>query len=443
MRLIAPVVDLEHLSWFFKARPPPIAAVSAIRQSLDSASLWRVKNHTVAPQTVSRLREAGKQFFDQPARRKKLFTVGEMDRSRGWELYPQHWRHHHATMALGASQHVEPSAAEGIICERFVCGPPSICTDVHGRPSDPFYDSQFARVFYEHNVWPPENSSGGQLRRTMHETYAALEPVAAASLQCLAAACGMPHDAYDHLVATCSADHATAPFRHHSRLQLNNYPSQLLRNARSQQAPIRASRHLDTSLLTVLAREAASESAAIETSGHSRPRTSTNAAGSSGALEVQLPDESWACVPAAPGELTVFVGSITAALSGFSVRPTTHRVSNPHASRAADARRMSVGYVLKPDYSVPAVAESTFHSLVSDLGEEEATRAVPCVGLIGRVGWQNHAMQTRGISRLEAVSSFKLWKIDAFAKLKTLQEAQQQTQQQQRQPANRTTPPTC
>lgn len=425
------MVDMQNLAWFRARRPPPNDAVASIRQSLASASVWRLRNHGVSPAAVENLKAAGRAFFDQPASRKMAYTVGEnMDRSRGWELYPQHWRYHRATLssieqrsAIAADCHQEPSAREGILCERFVCGPPSICSDAAARPSHPFYDSPFARVFYERNTWPEDDHPA--LRPSMEHVYSLLEPVAAASLQCLAAACDLPFNSFDHLVTSESHDHPDAPLRHHSRLQLNNYPSQLRRNSRKQIPPIRASRHLDTALLSVLCREPSMDGR-LCSGGASMAGASGLDPGRSGALEVQLhscadheDDGSWEVVPTAEGELTAFVGSLASVLTGFAVRPTTHRVSNPAPSFAAASRRMSIGYVLKPDYTAPAVAMATAESM----GPTELERnAVPCVGQVGRIGWQYHAMQSTGISRAEAVAAFKPWKNATLLRLRTLQQ---------------------
>lgn len=398
-----PVADLGGLTWWREGRPPPASAVAAVRQSLSLASVWRVSNHGVPAEQLDALREAGRAFFDQPSAQKWPLAVGHMDRSRGWELYPQHKRYHLAALSRGAApgHHAEPSAAEGILCERFVCGPPRVCNEPLARAPHPFYDSDWGRVFYERNSWP---SDGGTLRPAMEAAYASLEPVAMASLQCVAAAIGLPYGAFGRLVETDSAEHPAAPLRHHSRLQLNNYPSQQRSVATGRQTPpIRASRHLDTSLLTVLARQATDAARPVP--------------GESGALEVRMADGSWACVPAAEGELTVFLGSLAAVLSGFELSPTTHRVSNPPASHAASSRRMSISYVLKPDYTVPAAPAA----VVPHLEREYAAVAeeLPMVGHVGRAGWQNHAMQ-RGIagSRLEAVSTFKPWKIETFGRLR-------------------------
>jgi hypothetical protein len=87
--LVCPVADLEGLTWFFQGQEPPAAAVLAVRQSLESASVWRVVNHGVPDSTIANVRASGRAFFDQPAAQKQCMAVGHMDRSRGWELYPQ------------------------------------------------------------------------------------------------------------------------------------------------------------------------------------------------------------------------------------------------------------------------------------------------------------------------------------------------------------------
>jgi hypothetical protein len=258
-------------------------------------------------------------------------------------IHLQHYRFHRSWMAdpsihdMGLSSHTEPSSLEGILCERFVCGPPTVCNfspradssssqsdnrsnrSIEQRKFTPFYDSEWARVFYERNVWPSKEFPA--LQPSMEAAYSSLEPVAHACLQCLAAAIGKPFDYFDHLVtANAGIKHPEAPLRHHSRLQLNNYPSQLLSVAQGsprakQQPPIRARRHFDTSMVTVLARQDHDTSLKNEAVGTNlnsscEDRHSVLKAGDSGALEVQLPDGSWSCVPTGPSQLTVFVGCV-------------------------------------------------------------------------------------------------------------------------------------
>lgn len=303
MRPRFPSISLEGLLWHSAGCPPPAAAVAAVRAAcLHHGGVWHASDHGIGGDVHSRLLAASRAFFDQPAARKSACAVGDGDRSRGWEMYPQHRRFHRARMAIAElPPHAEPSASEGILCERFVCGPPSICSaSARTLPPHRFYDSEFGRVFYERNVWPKDD--GGALQAAAETAYPGFERLAHGCMQVIAAALGLPHTAFDELVSAQSPAHLAAPLRHHSRLQINNYPSQLpARGVAYTTCPLRASRHFDTSLLTVLDRE---------------PRVDTEAvAGSSGALEVFLPsrgsaaggigdgaDGEWTCVPARPGE---------------------------------------------------------------------------------------------------------------------------------------------
>eukprot|EP00966_Prymnesium_polylepis_P129229 2988895-Prymnesium_polylepis.1 len=61
------------------------------------------------------------------------------------------WRRAAVDAAADVSWHAEESAREGTLYERFVCGPPSVCSNRHDRPEHPYYDSAFGRVFYESN----------------------------------------------------------------------------------------------------------------------------------------------------------------------------------------------------------------------------------------------------------------------------------------------------
>jgi len=397
------VVDLEGLCWYHRGEAPPAAAVAAVRSAISSHGVWHVRRHALPPPLLHRLLAAGREFFDQPAAAKRAFSVGEMDRSRGWEMYPQHWRHHLRVAARLAAHgepplsqaHAEASTREGILCERFVCGPPAVCSEREMRAHEPFYDSQWARVFYESNVWPQ-----GELRPAMEAAYPYFEAVAHANLQCVAAAMGAPHTAFDSLVSA-------APLRHHSRLQLNNYPSQI-QHIPSGQSPIRASQHFDVSLLSVLARQPTVDRAA-------------SAAGSSGALEVRLSDGRWVCVPAPAGHLTVFVGSLLALLSGFTLQGVTHRVSNPQGKRRAlNSRRMSLGFSMKPDYTARALPPPELRAALPQLQDAAEETDAPTIGQVSRVGWQNWQMQTTGIPRIEAVAKFKPWKNETLRHLRMM-----------------------
>ena len=147
---------LDNLRWYVAGNPPPAAAVAAVRDAcLNNGGVWHISGHTVDEAVHERLLTASRRFFDQPAALKSACAVGDMDRSRGWEMYPQHVRFHRATMAAAGDlpPHPEQSAREGILCERFVCGPPSVCSaSARTLAPHPFYDSEWGRVFYERNA---------------------------------------------------------------------------------------------------------------------------------------------------------------------------------------------------------------------------------------------------------------------------------------------------
>ena len=49
------------------------------------------------------------------------------------------------------------------------------------------------------------------------------------------------------------------------------------------------------------------------------------------------------------------LGSLMEYFTDGRLRGATHRVSLPRLRDCDDSRRLSIGFVLKPDYSVPAV----------------------------------------------------------------------------------------
>jgi isopenicillin N synthase-like dioxygenase len=133
---------------------------------------------------------------------------------------------------------------------------------------------------------------------------------------------------------------------------------------------------------------------------------------------VRQADGSWVCVPAHAGELTVFLGSLIAPLSGFALHGVTHRVANPKPSRAADSRRLSIGFSLKPDYTARAVPPPAVRAVLPHAPPASLAEEAPLIGQVGRVGWQSYQMQTAGLSRTEAVARFKPWKNRALAQLR-------------------------
>ncbi|CAE8622304.1 unnamed protein product, partial [Polarella glacialis] len=145
-----------------------------------------VRNHGVPQEVIARARAESTKFFDQPLEVKQHYAVHGMERNRGYEIYPHHLRFIEKWQAAGAplrGVHPEPSATQGIVSERFCCGPP-VCepsdsqswqvvqSDAAGGHADPHYGSSLGQVFFPQNVWPTQEEARdlAQLRPALLET---------------------------------------------------------------------------------------------------------------------------------------------------------------------------------------------------------------------------------------------------------------------------------
>ncbi|CAE8696391.1 unnamed protein product [Polarella glacialis] len=219
-----------------------------------------------------------------------------------------------------------------------------------------------------------------------------MEQLSVAVLRLLSAAAGFPSTAFDDLLFRSeeSSSSARKVVRHTSMLQVCNYPSLLPRRLRPPEGPaeyqLRAKAHQDFGAFTLLARCPGSDSR-------------YKRVGKSGALEIELPDGSWACVPARADELTVMPRTLIEYLTAGRIRGVMHRVANPPSAKAAmDSRRLSVTFVVKPDYSAPAAPPRS---------EVAADPETPTLGELWRVGWQEAQSQKGTMSHGDAVQQFR------------------------------------
>jgi isopenicillin N synthase-like dioxygenase len=97
---------------------------------------------------------------------------------------------------------VEPSAVQGILSERFCCGPDL----TFEQQQDPYYSSDLGQVFFPPNCWPTD--SVPQLQPQMLRCYSQCEVIAASLMQLLAVALGVPQHYFDDKL-----------LRHHSNMQ--------------------------------------------------------------------------------------------------------------------------------------------------------------------------------------------------------------------------------
>ena len=278
-------------------------------------------------------------------------------------MYPHHRRYQRKQCARRHDDEIdlEPSAREFILAERYVMGPPT-------KRDDEYYTSDFGQVFYERNIWPND-----QLETLMTHFYDELYDCSIAVARVLAAALGAHYTAFDALIS---------PERHHSRFQINHYPC--VRFDTDVTPPFRANAHHDTAIFTLLVRP--------------------TDIGGPGSLEIR--DDTtgeWRYVPGA--KVTCQLGSLIEYLTNGVVTAATHRVRRPPKNR--NLRRLSYGFVLKPDYTAPAAPPPLLDAVLPVHHGD-----VPPLGFIGRVGWQSHAMlQNPSLDKDHAKALFKRWKL--------------------------------
>lgn len=121
-------------------------------------------------------------------------------------------QHSCSTSSSTAAHLAEPSALDGILSERFCCGPELTST----QQQDPYYSSELGQVFFPPNAWPHQLLP--ELQPHMLQCYSQCGVIAAALMRLFAAALGMdPH----HFDASLTRHHSNMQVcRRHSTLKL-------------------------------------------------------------------------------------------------------------------------------------------------------------------------------------------------------------------------------
>lgn len=104
-----------------------------VRQACEHTGFFAVTHHGCPPAALTATFAAAQPLFDLPAAAKHRLAVRGMRAGRGYEVSPEHDGYAAAVAAarrrspaLDATlrSHPEPSTREGIMSERFMCGPP-------------------------------------------------------------------------------------------------------------------------------------------------------------------------------------------------------------------------------------------------------------------------------------------------------------------------------
>ncbi|GAB5358236.1 hypothetical protein AAMO2058_000440700 [Amorphochlora amoebiformis] len=322
--------------------------LDGLKTACKDIGFLAIQNHGIDLHLANRVLKASTHFFDKDFKLKSELVVGDMQRSRGYEMSPEHV----AYMNVGHpevqdSQGYEPSSRAGIVNERFCIGP-KYCPDK-------FRYTREKELFYPDNVFPADDT---ELQALSEELYSQMTNASRRILQALALCLGEPH------LRFCP-DNCTT---HCSNMQIANYPSQLWEDFNR---PLRVKAHADSGTITLLIRQKTSEV------------TPT------GGLQILSKDGRWLrAPPLEEGAILVNIGNLLTVWTGGSFQSTKHRVSNPVWGE--NSRRLSIAYFQKPS------PDTWIYSTGSS--EREGVRARDLM----RVGILDKLISEKGMTNEEA-----------------------------------------
>ena len=177
-------------------------------------------------------------------------------------------------------------------------------------PDEPYYTGVEGRRYFIPNLWPYEPAGFAACALAY---YAEMEKLAAFMLRLTALAL----DLDEHFFAD-KID------RHVSAMRLNFYPQQ---TAAPHPGQLRAGAHTDYGAFTIL-------------NGENVP----------GGLQVLAKDGRWIDVETDPATFVVNIGDLLMRWTNDRWVSNTHRVANPPASIAAQAKRLSIAFFQQPNY---------------------------------------------------------------------------------------------
>jgi len=351
-----------------RGEPPDAQLCADIAAANESTGFFALTGHGVDMNLVRTCLSAGAAFFDLDQEEKAKYVVQNMTMGRGYEISPEHQDYmalFTKVVMMSSEQeraglgHPEGSTRHGILSERFMCGPPSICgTDLsissssssssQSRRREPeYYDSDLGKAFFGPNVWPcgssavvaPGSASRAviPLRSNMEALYEELDRVARVILRVFAVTLGEAEDFFDRVVDG-----------HHSNMQVANYPSQLCARpgldynndelARQRDLVLRKKAHVDSGTITLLMAD-------DWMPGSSTWRREL------GGLQLETREGVWVdVVDVPPGAILVNLGTLMSVYTNGRWKSTLHRVVHPQPAVAEDSRRLSIAYFHKTDY---------------------------------------------------------------------------------------------
>lgn len=268
------------------------AAAAAIDRACVDIGFFTVTGHGVAPAVIDDLRRLAHDFFGRPMDEKRRAIHPVPHTPRGY-----------IAMGLEALSYANAGGTPPDLKEFYHFGRP-------GWPDEPYFTGAEGRRYFIPNLWP---AAPAGLGAAADRYYTAVERLDRELMRLSALALGVDEHFFDAKID-----------KHITAMRLNFYPEQTVAPEPNQ---LRAGTHTDYGLLTIL-------------NGESAP----------GGLQVQARDGGWIDVETAPDTFVVNIGDLMMRWSNDRWVSNPHRVVNPPATVAAQARRLSMAFFLHPNY---------------------------------------------------------------------------------------------
>jgi isopenicillin N synthase-like dioxygenase len=287
---VVPVIDISS---FLAGDPAARASVPrAVARACEEIGFFTIVGHGIDRELIGAATNAARQFFDLPTAEKMRARSSDPAISRGYRGIGNEG------LAGTRADQTPPD-----LKEVFHLGPPDF-------PHDAYHCAPDAYPHFVDDVWP---ASPAQFRPAMTAYYRAAEKLAGDLMRIFALALNLPE--------TFFADKVD---RHISALRIIMYPEQTTAPLPGQ---LRAGAHSDYGTLTILL-------------GENQP----------GSLEVHTRNGGWMPVHIPPDSFVINIGDLMMRWTNDRWVSTLHRVVNPPATMAAQARRLSLVFFHHPNY---------------------------------------------------------------------------------------------
>jgi isopenicillin N synthase-like dioxygenase len=285
-----PIIDLSA------ARTGGLASRQAVAREIDATcreiGFFTVTGHGVPTATMHDLRSKAHAFFALPLQEKCKAIHPVPGTPRGYRA-----------QGLEALAHANAGSTPADLKEFYHLGR-------ENWPEETYYTGPGGRRYFIPNLWP---STPEGMANAASVYYAEMEKLAAYMLRLTALALGREESFFDDKVD-----------RHISAMRLNFYPEQ---TSAPKPGQLRAGAHTDYGAFTIL-------------NGESVP----------GGLQVLARNGQWIDVETDPETFVINIGDLLMRWTNDRWISNLHRVVNPPAAVASQAKRLSIAFFQQPNY---------------------------------------------------------------------------------------------